>query len=290
MSLFLLFVMLFLATVLAMLGWRRCSHILFGVVLVLFLAIGCGPLPKVLVARLQAPYAARPPLDWAPSNAIVLLTGGAVAAPGEPVEPGMSAFSRIAEATLLYRGCTEAGAKCTVLVTGGDASWVGGPLAPVYAETLRRLGVPSKDLVLETRSLDTWQNALFSRPLLERIGAQRVWLVTSGFHMRRAMLDFADAGIVATAVRSDYLKVLGSAVPKAANFQLMDTVLHEFAGVAAYHLYRMTGRNPHAMPSWHAVPPSVARGLADPRALPPGAAGAMPAQPEPSGDRGAPMG
>lgn len=290
MSLFLLFVMLFLATVLAMLGWRRCSHVLFGVVLVLFLAIGCGPLPKVLVARLQAPYATRPPLDWAPSNAIVLLTGGAVAAPGEPVEPGMSAFSRITETTLLYRRCIEAGAKCTVLVTGGDAAWVGGPLAPIYAGTLRGLGVPSRDLVLETRSLDTWQNALFSRPLLEKIGAQRVWLVTSAFHMRRAMLDFADAGIAATAVRSDYLKVLGSASPKANNFQMMDTALHEFAGVAAYRVYRMTGRNPHAVPSWHAVPPSVARELADPQARRPGAADARPADKAPSDDRGPPAG
>ncbi len=248
-SLWLLWVLL--AAALGWLGWRRTCVVGLVLALLGFFAIGCGPVPRVLLARLQAPYAVPPPLLWAPSNAIVLLTGGAVRAPHAPVEPGRTAYGRIVQTAVLYHDCRSARVRCTVLVSGGDAGRVGRPLSDVYARTLGQLGVPEGDMVLERRSMDTWQNAVYAAPLLRQIGAQRVWLVTSGFHMRRAMLDFAAAGIRPIAVRSDYLKVLGSWRPKASNFQLMDTALHEYAGVLAYHLYQWSGRNRHLTPSYH---------------------------------------
>jgi Uncharacterized conserved protein len=254
MTMTLLLALLLLATALAMLGYRRSSHALFGAILLLFLAIGCGPLPQLLMTRLQAPYATRPALDWAPSNAIVLLTAGATFAPGGPVEPGFSAFGRITEAVVLYRRCKQAGVRCTLLLSGGDGSGLGVPLATTYAPILRELGVDPSDLVLETRSRDTWQNAVFARPLLQRIGARRVWLVTSAFHMRRAMLYFARAGVAATAVRADYLKALPMRLPATSNFALFDTALHEYAGIAAYRLYEVTGWNSQAIPSWISGP------------------------------------
>lgn len=128
MTLTLLIALLILACLLGRLKWRRCSRASYGSALLLFLLVGCGPLPALLLSQLQAPYATRPALNWGSRNAIVLLTAGAVRVPEEAVEPGFSAYGRISEAAMLYRQCRQSGASCTVLVTGGDPARLGTPL------------------------------------------------------------------------------------------------------------------------------------------------------------------
>jgi uncharacterized SAM-binding protein YcdF (DUF218 family) len=235
--------LLVLAGVSRWLRWRGCSRVAFALALALFLLAGSGLLPMFLLQRLQAPYVVRPALAWVPDNAIVLLTSGAVPVPDQPVEPGFAAYGRIAQAAMMYRDCAGAARRCTVLVTGGDPSLLGTPLAVTYGAALQRLGVPAVDLRLESRSLSTWQNAQFSRPLLQALGAQRVWLVTSGFHLRRGLLYFAHFGIHPTPVRADYMAPTFSLWPSAGNLVLTDVALHEYAGIARYYVYNALGWN-----------------------------------------------
>jgi uncharacterized SAM-binding protein YcdF (DUF218 family) len=205
-------------------------------------AVGCGPVPKILLGYWQAPYVQRPALDWAPSNAIVLLTAGVTYPPGGPLEPGQTAYSRIAEAAVLYRDCRAAAVRCTVLVSGGDALSTGEPLAFTYRRTLEQLGVPAADQVLESRSHTTWQNAQFARAPLERIGADRVWLVSSATHLRRAVFAFQRFGITVTPVRADYLRGVWSLLPSTYNLYAADAALHEYVGMALYRWYAWRGR------------------------------------------------
>ncbi|MCX7514198.1 YdcF family protein [Frateuria hangzhouensis] len=223
-------------------GWRRLR--LAGIVagLAFLVVAGCGALPKLLLRAWQSPYAQRPALDWAPSNAIVLLTAGATYPPGGPLEPGHTAFSRIAETVALYRDCRQSGARCTVLVSGGDAEKTGESLSDTYQRTLMKLGVPAQDQVLERRSLDTWGNASYARAKLRRIGADRVWLVTSAHHMRRAVFSFEHFGIAVTPVRADYLKGVWSLAPSTYNLYVTNIALHEYVGMALYHWYAWRGR------------------------------------------------
>jgi uncharacterized SAM-binding protein YcdF (DUF218 family) len=224
------------------LGWQRLRQAGLALALLFVLAVGCGPLPKILLHYWQAPYVQRPALDWAPSNAIVLLTAGATYPPGGPLEPGQTAYSRIAEAVVLYRDCHAAGVRCTVLVSGGDAEHTGEPLSRTYKRTLMQLGVPREDLVLEKRSRTTWGNARFAVDKLREIGADRVWLVTSAHHLRRAVFAFEHFGIRVTPVRADYLRGLWSLVPSAYNLYVTNAALHEYAGMALYHWYAWRGR------------------------------------------------
>ncbi|HVV73198.1 MAG TPA: YdcF family protein [Verrucomicrobiae bacterium] len=61
-------------------------------------------------------------------------------------------------------------------------------------ETNRRLliqkGVPEDSILVEPNATSTRENALFTSPLLRRIGAQRVILVTSWYHSRRSLKCF----------------------------------------------------------------------------------------------------
>lgn len=237
----LLIILLACAWLAGRLGWRRLRRVGYALVLMIVLAVGCGPVPKILLPYWQAPYVQRPTLDWAPANAIVLLTAGSTDPPGGSLEPGQTAYSRIAQTVMLYRSCRAAGVRCTVLVSGGDADDTGEPLARTYAPALMKLGVPAEDLVLESRSLTTWDNARFARDKLRHIGANRIWLVSSAHHLRRAVFAFRHFGMAVTAVRSDYLRGQWSAVPGTYNFYVTDTALHEYVGMALYRWYAWRG-------------------------------------------------
>jgi uncharacterized SAM-binding protein YcdF (DUF218 family) len=184
------------------------------------------------------------PVVWGQRNVIVLLGAGTVRVAGDgPVEASLFAHGRIDKAAVLYRECRLAGRACKVEVSGGDARGLGQSEAAVYAGNLQQLGVGASDLLLEPRSMNTWQNAQFSGPLLKTYGADRVLLVSSGSHLLRAMLYFSHFGIHATPVRADYVSGITSWLPLSYNFAMADLALHEYAGVARYHVYNAMGWN-----------------------------------------------
>ena len=75
------------------------------------------------------------------------------------------------------------GAAPKVLVTG-----YGDDLS--NEQLLERDGVPQADIMLEPKARTTRQNAEFSIPLLRRMGAHKVIIVTSWYHSRRALRCF----------------------------------------------------------------------------------------------------
>lgn len=227
-------------------AWRhryRWSLALLVVGIGGFLLVGTGILPRWLMEQLQGPYALRPALTWAPRNVVVLLTGDDVRVPPGSLEPSVGSYSRIAQAAAMYHDCRGAKVICTVLVSGGDPGGYGTSLAEVYGNLLQRMGVPAADLLLEPRSANTWENAKYTQPLLHALSPARVWLVTSGFHLRRAMAYFARFGIVPIPVRADYLKVAPRWAPAAGNFAVMDLGLHEYVGLLRFRLYDAMGWN-----------------------------------------------
>jgi uncharacterized SAM-binding protein YcdF (DUF218 family) len=242
-----LLILLALIALLGLLRWRRCSRALLALALLLLLAVGCGPLPNWLLARLQADYVVDAPIAWGQRTVIVLLGAGTVRVAGsDRVEASLFAHGRIDKAAALYRECRLAGHACKIEVSGGDARGLGQPEAAIYAGDLQRLGVDAADLLLEPRSMNTWQNAQFSGPLLKSYGADRVLLVSSGFHLRRGMLYFAHFGIHAVPMRADYVDGVRSWLPLSYNFAMADLALHEYAGIARYHVYNAMGWNVQA--------------------------------------------
>jgi uncharacterized SAM-binding protein YcdF (DUF218 family) len=105
----------------------------------------------------------------APADAIVVLGGNGPA--------------RTAKAAALYR----AGAAPVVLLTGdGDCLDM--------RHLLESGGVPRAAILIECRSGTTWENALFSVPMLEQRNVGRALIVTDWFHTRRALACFRTLG------------------------------------------------------------------------------------------------
>lgn len=246
MTLTVLLILGLLALALAWLRWRRCSRALLALALILLFAIGCGPVPSALLTRLQSGEATEAPAAWGQRNAIVLLGAGTLRTGGGQVEATLFAYGRIAKAAMLYRACRQSGAQCKVEVSGGDALGLGRPEAAVYAADLQRLGVDAADLLLEPRSMNTWQNAQFSGPLLKAYAADRVLLVSSAYHLRRGVLYFAHFGIPVVPVPADHVDGVLSWLPLSYNFAMADLALHEYTGIARYHVYNAMGWNVQA--------------------------------------------
>jgi uncharacterized SAM-binding protein YcdF (DUF218 family) len=250
---FLLLVLCVAGYLVGRLRWRRCRWFLHGLALLLFLAAGCGPLPAWLLDHLQASYAKRPDITWTSRNAIVMLGAGtARVVEGGAVEPTIFANGRILETYALYHACKQSGGDCKIVVSGGDAYRYGVPEAVSYAKVLQQLGAASDDLQLDVRSMNTWQNAQFVRPLIDSYAPQRLVLVTSATHLNRALIFFAHFGMYPTPVRGDYADIRPTWIPNSLNLELTDLALHEYVGLITYHLYDAMGWN--APPSRNGAP------------------------------------
>lgn len=127
--------------------------------------------------------------DDTPRRAAALVLGAKVLVDGRP---SAALERRARHAAALYRE----GMVARIIASGGP------PGAPVTeAEAIRRLcvsaGVPDAAILLETEATSTEENIRLARPILEanRIGA--LWLVTDGFHARRAAFTARRQGLEA---------------------------------------------------------------------------------------------
>lgn len=191
-----------LALLCAALGWRRRA---WGLALAgtLWLAAWSTPLAShALRGRLEAPYPPVPVLSL-PAAPVVVVLGGGVAPPAtaQGLPQLEAAADRVWHAARVY----HAGKAPLVLASGGGVRGAGAVSeAAAMAQLLAALGVPPGAVLLEDRSTNTAENARYSAQLLQARGINRVLLVTSALHMRRALAEFAAAGLQAHPAATDH--------------------------------------------------------------------------------------
>ncbi len=86
--------------------------------------------------------------------------------------------------------------EAKVVITGGSGSIFldGDTDAQTAPRLLKALGVPLERMVLEGESRNTYENAVFSKAMVDPQPGQSWLLVTSAFHMPRSMALFRKAG------------------------------------------------------------------------------------------------
>jgi uncharacterized SAM-binding protein YcdF (DUF218 family) len=117
---------------------------------------------------------------------------------------------------------------------------------PTLAEAMRdflvELGVPSSDIILESRSRSTYENALQSARLLKDRGIRKIILVTEAAHMPRALGTFRKQGLEAVPAPCHYISTawferpLLGLLPAPGTLRESQGVLHEWLGMAWYRL------------------------------------------------------
>jgi uncharacterized SAM-binding protein YcdF (DUF218 family) len=211
--------------------------------------ISFGPFGHLLVAPLEARFPP-PPQDMAAPDGIIVL-GGSVdehlsGALGRPVLS--EAVERLIAPIALRRRFPHA----RLVFTGGSASLRRPKFteADTVALLWRDIGLDTGDVIYEDRSRNTFENAVFTRDLVQPKAGERWLLVTSAIHMPRSVGIFRRAGFDVVPFPVDFRttgeiarwRVLQSPLRA---FQLFQAGLHEWVGMLAY---RLTGKTDALFP------------------------------------------
>lgn len=192
-----------------------------------------------------------PPTETLSADAIVLLGGGTESpdTPRQMVEVN-GAGDRVLYAAKLY----QQGAAPVIIVSGGNlkfSSARGYTPAEEMRALLITLGIPENAVVLQDKSQNTSEDALYTRALLTERGFSKIILVTSANHMDRAIMLFEKEELEIIPAPADYSvtqrswdnlmqwnwkTVLLNLVPSAGALSQTTTVLREYIGILFYRV------------------------------------------------------
>lgn len=223
--------------------WRRRSGPgLIWLGLAVLLLQGWEPLPDALIRRLEARYPLMNEVPDAQRYAGVVVLGGALEpSPIWEAHGGQPALNDAAERMTAALHLLQRHPHLQLLFTGGQGALLGTGLSE--AERARLFyagqGAPMQRVLLESASRNTHENAVLSAAL-PGIDKSRPWLlVTSAWHMPRAMATFEQAGWNVTAYPVDFRT--GDTTPWT-DYSLGGgngkwvLALHEYLGLLAYRL------------------------------------------------------
>ena len=214
-----------------------------------YVAVLATPLAPWLVMPLEDRFV-RPGEPPARVDGVIVL-GGAVdqnltEARGIPALNG--AAERMTELVALARRYPQA----RLVFTGGQGSLLHGGLteADVARRLFTSLGVPEERVIYEDRARNTWENAVFTRRLVDP-GQGETWLlVTSASHMPRSVGAFRQAGWQVVPWPVNYRTGPSVAALYDAPFpdrlQMLESGLREWLGLA---VYRVLGRSDALFPA-----------------------------------------
>jgi len=143
--------------------------------------------------------------------------------------------------------------EAKVVFTGGVGGLWPGSLdaTQAFAAYFRDAGIAESRLVLEGRSRNTYENAVLTRELVTPKSGENWLLVTSAYHMPRAIGLFRKAGFDVIAYPVDYRTRGPDDVARPferipAGLQRMDLAVGEWLGLVAY---RLLGRTDELFPA-----------------------------------------
>lgn len=228
-------------SVLALYG--RWAHLgrrfLVGSTLVLlFFGIGPGGSWPLIPLENRFPTLAA---DFPEPTGIVVLGGGVNEVVSSARNTGELSYAgpRITASAALTRRYPNA----RLVFTGGSGSLFRGDVSE--AEVAQRiyvgLGIPAERLTLEQQSRNTWENAVMTRDLVKPKPGEVWLLVTSAFHMPRAMGIFRKAGFEVVPCPVDYgtrgwwRDYVRPTLDMSQGLRRFDAGVREWIGLVAYY-------------------------------------------------------
>nr|WP_233804238.1 YdcF family protein [Paraburkholderia sp. HP33-1] len=207
----------------------------------LFWLLATGWLTAPLLDLAQPQRQSATTATFAPRTAIILLGGGTVYNHDHVLVPPRDVLSRIEVSARNYAACKRTANTCQVIVSGGNPQRHSATEADTYLPYLLRQQVPRSDIVLENRSRTTYENARNVSAIVGQSHYDKLILVTSAYHMPRALLDFQCFGVEPQPQISSARYVRLGMLPHLDNLKAAEIALHELAGLAQFHLYRAIG-------------------------------------------------
>lgn len=220
---------------------RRSGLALLTVGVVLYGVVGFLPVGQLLLRPLETRFPFKGIVE--PPDGIIVL--GGFIAPLPPYAHNQVNLNDAAERLVAAASLAHRFPDVPVIVTDGGGTRRNRSGAEQAAALLRQMGVPQSQLVLETRSLSTWDNARFSYDVVQPKPGERYVLVTSAWHMPRSVATFHHAGWPELVpwpvdyVEDDRPLWRSLQFSAARGLRQMDEAVREYVALA---YYRLTGR------------------------------------------------
>lgn len=191
---------------------------------------------NVLIRPLEDRY---PPLkDKVKADAIVVLTAGVrdVSHIGMTPYPDSSSLERLIHGYQLYRSLDGV----PIIISGGraDPSKPDVSIGAALGKVALGMGLQENDLIVEDKSLNTFEGALQVNEILKGRG-DKVILVTSASHMARSVKLYRKAGFDVVPAPTDFMGgpiffSIYSFIPSADSLGISATALYEYLSTLWY--------------------------------------------------------
>jgi uncharacterized SAM-binding protein YcdF (DUF218 family) len=147
---------------------------------------------------------------------------------GESGRAGVGVQERVSKAVSLFR---EGVAPRIIISSGFVFTLREGEVMKAIAIAN---GVPAEAIILEEHAANTYENVEFTNQILKKMGWRRVALVSSPYHMRRAMMTWRkvapDVAVVATPPSSSLFYTHS----RGASLEQIQGLAQEYAGIVYY--------------------------------------------------------
>jgi uncharacterized SAM-binding protein YcdF (DUF218 family) len=229
-----------LGLVLGRTRFRRAGRRLAAAALILFAIIGLSPFGNVLIEPLENRF---PPWDGSRGAPIGIVVLGGAVDPAFVAARGGPDLNEAAERITIVPELARRYPQARIIYSGGDGSLVFHDVSEAQsaAALIESFGVAKSRLTLEDRSRNTAENAVYSKAVAAPKPGERWLLVTSAYHMPRAMGAFRMAGFEVEAYPVDY-RTRGAEdllIPFddiASGLRRTDLAAREWVGLVAYWL------------------------------------------------------
>ncbi len=130
--------------------------------------------------------------------------------------------------------------KVPVIVSGGRVPGTRVVEAEVARRYMLDLGVPAAAIIAESSSRDTYENARNVREICSHLGFTRPILVTSSYHLKRALWSFEKAGLTCVPFANGLVSIRARDYPwenyLPGSFDAAAFYLREYIGMVYYRL------------------------------------------------------
>jgi len=160
------------------------------------------------------------------ADAIVVLGGGVNQ--GRYLTPESS--RRLVRAVQLY----QEGRAQKIIFSGGFSLRGGVAEGAVLAQEARRMQIPSENILIEKNSRRTYEQAVETKKIADPLRWKSLILVTSYFHMKRAVLCFEQAGFKVYPAPADPIEKYAAGPIE--RLDLFGKILREYGAVIYYRI------------------------------------------------------
>jgi uncharacterized SAM-binding protein YcdF (DUF218 family) len=230
--------------------FARAGRALAFASLIVLAVLGLSPLGNALIIPLEERFPRWDAAHGSPDGIIVL--GGAVS-PDVSAARDEVALNEAAERLTVAAELARRYPDARILLSGGSAALIyeEGTEAPFALRLLQDLGIARPRILLEDRSRNTVENAVFSKSIAQPKPGERWLLVTSAHHLPRAVGVFRKIGFPVEPYPVDWRTrgakdVLRPFATVGDGLRRSDTAMREWVGLAIYWL---TGRTSELFPA-----------------------------------------